>query len=53
MKKRILFMTLALMLVLISLAGCYKMGKATGKAADQVEESAEEFKDGYDQGKTN
>ncbi|MGA6927492.1 MAG: hypothetical protein WBY88_17520 [Desulfosarcina sp.] len=46
---------IATTLVLISLVGmvggCQKMGKATGQAADQVEEGAQDFKQGYEEGK--
>lgn len=46
---------IATTLVLISLVGifggCHKMGKTTGQAADQVEEGAHDFKQGYEEGK--
>jgi len=34
-----------------SLVGCQAMGKATGDTAQKAEEGAEDFKEGYRQGK--
>lgn len=45
---------LVLMSALASMtAGCYSVGKATGEAAKSVENSADDFKKGYEKGKTN
>jgi hypothetical protein len=51
MLKKIIVPMMILTLSLGSLAGCQTMGKATGDAAQEAERGAEDFKEGYEQGK--
>jgi predicted RNase H-like HicB family nuclease len=51
MLKATLAILVLISLTLSSLTGCHSMGKATGKTADEVEEGADEFKEGYREGK--
>ncbi|MBI5446019.1 MAG: hypothetical protein HY900_33000 [Deltaproteobacteria bacterium] len=52
MAKRILSALLLGLVTLTSLAGCYATGRATGEAAKGVEQGAQEFKEGYQEGRT-
>lgn len=51
MLKRFLGILLVLLLGSALLSGCYTMGKGTGEVAEEVEEGAESFEKGYEEGK--
>ncbi len=51
MMKKVMILLMALFLSFGSLAGCYQTGKVTGEAAEKVEEGAEAFGEGYEEGK--
>ena len=51
MIKRLLTAMAFALLALTSISGCYSTGKATGKAAGEVQEGTHEFHRGYEQGK--
>ncbi|MFZ7125527.1 MAG: hypothetical protein ACOWWM_05150 [Desulfobacterales bacterium] len=46
--KKIVATSLMLGLLVMPVAGCQWMGEKSGQAANQVEEGAEEFEEGYD-----
>lgn len=51
MLKRLFVLAMMGMFAFSSLYGCYSTGKATGEAAEEVEEGASEFEKGYEEGK--
>jgi len=50
MMKKMMILMMALFLSFGSLAGCYKTGKVTGEAAQEIEEGADAFEEGYEEG---
>jgi hypothetical protein len=50
MAKRILS-ALLLGVTLTALAGCYTTGRVTGEAAEGVERGADQFQEGYQEGR--
>ena len=51
MSTRLVAAIMILAFALAPIMGCHSMGKATGKAVKSVEDSADDFRDGYDEGK--
>lgn len=51
MMKRIVMLIFAGILMVSGFSGCYTMGKATGEVADAVDKEAENFEEGYEEGK--
>jgi hypothetical protein len=51
MIKKVLTLALVAMLSIGALGGCRSAGEATGEAAQEVEEGARDFKEGYEKGK--
>ncbi len=51
--KKLLVCLMISLLSFSALTGCYHMGKATGEGAEEVEEGAESFGEGYEEGKDN
>lgn len=51
MKTGTLVLMIVLSVALSGITGCYKMGKATGKAAENIEDGAHDFKQGYEDAK--
>ncbi len=51
MRQRILILVMVGILAFAGFSGCKQMGEWTGQGAQEVEEGAESFEDGYDKGK--
>ncbi|MFO8033066.1 MAG: hypothetical protein R6U22_11025 [Desulfohalobiaceae bacterium] len=51
MRLRILILVMVGILVFAGFSGCKQMGEWTGKGAQEVEEGADDFEEGYDEGK--
>lgn len=51
MMKKVMILLMALFLSFGTLAGCYQTGKVSGEAADEIEEGADAFEEGYEEGK--
>ncbi len=51
MKQKILIFVMAGILAFASFSGCRQMGVWTGQGAEEVEEGAESFEEGYKEGK--
>ena len=51
MMKKVMILLTALFLSFGTLAGCYQTGKVSGEAAEEIQEGAEAFEEGYEEGK--
>ncbi len=51
MRRLIVWITLGI-IAASGLSGCYTTGKVAGEAAEEIEEGADTFEEGYEEGKT-
>lgn len=51
MKKKSFLLFVALTLASTSFIGCHWMGEKTGQATQEVEEGADDFEEGFEEGK--
>lgn len=51
MARKLLMLSVSLLIAWAGLTGCYTTGKAAGEAANKVEKGADSMKKGYEEGK--
>lgn len=51
MRQRILILVMVGILAFGGFSGCRQMGEWTGQGAQEVEDGADDFEEGYDEGK--
>jgi hypothetical protein len=51
MLKKIIILVILGCILSTTVSGCQQLGKQTGEGVDKVEEGAEDFKEGYEEGR--
>jgi hypothetical protein len=52
MLKKIIILVIFGFILSTTVSGCQQLGRQTGEGVDKVEEGAEDFKEGYDEGRS-